>query len=453
MPRPTELEPIVTTPKPTPTRVLREHAGVLAAAALLVLGAAALLLLVRGGGDEREPTPGLRAEAAVPAAEFRASVGVNVHLSYGDTAYGDFDAVRRALADLGVRHVRDGACAGCTETNDKILALSRDGVRFTLIAGSPRNETGTLAENLGSIRGALRPAVEAVEGPNEYDNSGDPDWAAALRDYQRALFDRVRGDDALRALPVIGPSFVQEDSRGRAGDMSAWMTFGNLHSYAGGAPPSDGLGDERSLAGAVSADRPVVATETGYHDALAATTGQPPVDEATAAAYIPRLYLDYFHAGIRRAFVYELVDQRADPGRTDPERHFGLLRSDWSPKPAYTALRGLLAAVGDGAPDGRATLRYGLRDAGDTRKLLLASGDGRMSLVLWRPEPVWDQTARVADAPAPRTVTVRFGQPVRSAAIVQRGRTLAEHSDPTQVRVEVAGDPVVVRVTPEGDDG
>ncbi len=314
---------------------------------LLALGVAALLLATRGGDDRALPP--LPAAPAVAAGDFQDSVGVNVHLSYGDTAYGDFPAVQRALADLGVRHVRDGACAGCTEANDRIRALAERGVRFTLIAGSPKDTTGTLPDNLASIR-SLGPAVEAVEGPNEYDNQGDPQWASALRDYQRELAEGVAADPELKRLPVIGPSFVRPGSRAEAGDLSAWMTHGNLHSYAGGGEPAAGLERERSLAATVSGERPVMATETGYHDAAGATTGQPGVDEETAAAYIPRLYLDYFRTGIRRAFVYELADQKPDPAGTDPERHFGLLRSDWTPKPAYAALKGLLAAIGDGAP-------------------------------------------------------------------------------------------------------
>ena len=47
-------------------------------------------------------------EKAVGADAFVDSVGVNVHLHYTDTSYGNFAAVEKALKDLGVRHIRDG---------------------------------------------------------------------------------------------------------------------------------------------------------------------------------------------------------------------------------------------------------------------------------------------------------------------------------------------------------
>lgn len=56
---------------------------------------------------------------------------------YYDTAYDDFGAVRRSLADLGVRNVRDGACAGCIDQRARLAALGQDGVRLNLIMAGP----------------------------------------------------------------------------------------------------------------------------------------------------------------------------------------------------------------------------------------------------------------------------------------------------------------------------
>jgi hypothetical protein len=82
-----------------------------------------------------------------------------------------------------------------------------------------------------------------------------------------------------------------------------------------------------------------VASETGYHDAVASHDGHPPVSEQAGAVYLPRLFLSYFGAGVRRTFAYELLDERVDPARSDLQANFGLLRDDFSRKPSFMALR------------------------------------------------------------------------------------------------------------------
>ncbi len=425
-------------------RTRRRPAGLLIALAVAVaVWAAAAWLLTRG-----DPYPELPTHRAVAAREFRDSVGVNVHLSYFSTAYGRLAEVRSALKQLGVRHVRDGACAGCTSTHPRMLALARDGVAFTLIAGDPSNRTGTLEENLALVAGPLRRAVDGLEGPNEYDRSGDPGWVEALRAYQRELYGKAKGDARLRSLPVLAPSFADPGSRERVGDLSGFADFGNLHSYPGGNPPGDNLAEQRTLAKIVSAGDPLQATETGYHDALGSDSGNRPVDEATAGAYVPRLFLEYFRQGVRRTFLYELVDQRPEPGDRDAERHFGLLRADFSRKPAYTQLRALLAQAGDGGPGsgGPGGLAYALdvpRGAGQVESLLLQRGEDEFSLVLWRRARIWDPERGRRLSVSPETVTLRMGEKLRRAAVGD-GPGSAE---PRSIDVRLGAGPVVVRLS------
>lgn len=415
---------------------------------MLLAAAAAVLATGRGRGGKGGTFPA--PPRAVAAQRFADSVGVNVHLSYGDTAYGDAAQVERALVDLGVRHVRDGACAGCTWTFPRISALARRGIRFTLVAGDPSDRTGTLDENLAVIRGPLRHAVEAVEGPNEYDASGDPAWAGAVREYQRSLFTRVRADPALRSLAVIGPSFVRPEGRARAGDLSAWMTEGNMHPYPAGAAPARTLAAERPRAATVARTRPLVATETGYHNALHASTGQPSVDEATAAAYVPSLFLEAFRQGIRRTFLYELADEKPDPAGRDPEQHFGLVRTDFSRKPAFTALAGLLRAIGTGVPrHGPERLDYRLVGADRSiRRLLFQRGDRSFALALWREVASSEPEGRTDVAPA--RLTLRLGGAPARVRVLVRGAVVERAQRPGKVPITLGRDPAVVQIDPAG---
>jgi hypothetical protein len=55
--------------------------------------------------------------------------------------------------------------------------------------------------------------------------------------------------------------------------------------------------------------------------------------------YLLRTFLEHFKGGIARTYAYELLDEKPDRGLRDPEQHFGPLRQDFTPKPAFTALR------------------------------------------------------------------------------------------------------------------
>jgi hypothetical protein len=417
------------------------------------LAVAATLALVAAGTTAPRPAaaalPVLAPQPAAPAAALRDSVGVNIHLSHVSTPYNNFAAVKSALLELGVRHVRDGACAGCTWLFPRMRELGAAGVRFTMIAGSPRNTTGTLADNLTSIKTSLLPAVEAVEGPNEWDISGDPAWAANLRAYQSDLYARVQADPLLRPLTVVGPSLVYKSSRTTLGDLSTSMTVGNLHSYPGGQAPAKNLDSELALASTVSATKPVMATETGYHNALATTGTHPPIDEANAGVYTERLPLAYYARGIKRTFLYQLLDEKPDAGNADMQQHFGLLRNDLSHKPAFDALKALLANIGDGTPSTPRSLRFDLV-GGDTslRHLLFARSDGSFSLVLWRDVKIWDTVARTAIPVGPTNVTVRFGEVVGAVTARRRTATIYSGTAPATVSINLGVSPVVLRIVP-----
>jgi hypothetical protein len=46
---------------------------------------------------------------ALRASTFVETIGVNVHMSWKDTVYGNVDAVANAISTLGIKHLRDGA--------------------------------------------------------------------------------------------------------------------------------------------------------------------------------------------------------------------------------------------------------------------------------------------------------------------------------------------------------
>src|ERR1700736_3740754 len=106
-------------------------------------------------------------EPAVSADAFVDSVGINVHLHFADTTYGDFASVENSLKALGVRHIRDGLIdTTWAPYYERLNVLGRLGIKSTLIT-SPNQGDTTL---VGYPR-RVPQSLEAYEAPNEYDKS------------------------------------------------------------------------------------------------------------------------------------------------------------------------------------------------------------------------------------------------------------------------------------------
>ena len=133
-------------------------------------------------------------ERAKPADTFIDSIGIDTHLRYTDTSYGRFaDVVEPRLRELGIRHIRDGG--NNPEMYAKMRQLASFGIKSTLIM-DPRDNI-TPANAVDQIKQAL-PAVEAIEGPNEWDAASTitykgMSFPTGLRAYQADLYAAVKG--------------------------------------------------------------------------------------------------------------------------------------------------------------------------------------------------------------------------------------------------------------------
>jgi len=426
---------------------------------------AALLGLLAAGACSVGVCPAASADMITPksAPAFRDSVGVVTHIVYYDTAYADWDRVVARLNELGVRHVREGVYANPApqwrDWNEAYyraveLAAAR-GIRFTFGLNPPGRGTGSVDQILQVVAGRLRHAAEALEAPNEMDKYvGGPRWPSVLSAYGRALHRKAKATRSLRALPILGPSFATPDGPSRVGNQRAWLDVGNIHPYTGGLSPNPRyVKAELARAGVTAPNRPVWATEAGFHNALKSPRADhAPVSEAAGAVYILRTFLEHFRGGIRRTFAYELLDEQPDPSGRLAEQHFGLLRNDFSRKPAFVALRNMLTVVG--REGGRPRLRplgiEVLGRKGDVRKLVLQKADGSYVVALWRLASVWDRDRRRPLSVAPRRIAVRLpgarrvmvADPVRSA---RERRLRLRHG---AVRTQLGARPLLLRVLP-----
>lgn len=369
-------------------------------------------------------------ERARAAGQFTDSIGINVHLSYRNTGYGDTRRVTALLQQLGVRHLRDGVTLGQTDVCRDDRALAAVGFRFTYI--TPSNPT---AAQLTGWASCVGPATEAFEGLNEYDIShppSDPNWAATVRSSQQDLYRSVKGTPELAAFAVVGPSLTSEAAFRTVGDLSSVLDAGNMHNYFSTHEPETGgwgLGGYGSIAynlriaRIVDPAKPVESTETGYGTDHSERT----VDDIAQATYLPRLFLEHFANGIPRTFDYELLDEGGPPFD-----HYGIVDYNFSPKPAYVALASLIATLRDTTDTfSTGTLRYTIKGTReDVHHVLLQKRDGRYALALWIAASSYDLASHQSRNVPSEPVTLEIAAPLRSAALYTYGSDWRLHRTP-----------------------
>lgn len=397
---------------------------------------------------------GASAATARSANTFVASIGVNTHTYYDTGPYDHYAAWRRKLLDSGIRYIRENLQVSSRRQVARMRNLyDARRIKASFIFDPRHDRGGSVAALAARLRSMPRAALQ-VEGPNEYENAHAGDWGsvvASARRYQAQLYDTVKSDPELSRLPVLGPSVANLTGYQAWGDLSGSLDVGNMHSYPGGRMPSANLAAWRTAARTTSGAKPVQATETGYHTALASDDGHLGVSERAAAIYVPRTHLEYFRAGVKRTFAYELIDEGSDTSQV--EDSFGLLRSDLSDKPAMVALRNLIALVNDPGPSYTPTsaLDYALIGApSDVRHVLLQKRDGTYWLALWREISVWDRWARKDLYPPSAPVELSFGEPIVSATTYRPNDSVEPQlsiDGPSSVQVDVGPELTLVEIT------
>ena len=368
-------------------------------------------------------------EPAPRADDFVDSIGVCTHWSYANTPYVKaYDLVKQRLAESGIRHVRDAFYFR------EVELWHVYGIRDT--AGSePWGHDFPMQMKSWKANPGL---IDMIEGPNEPNNFWPPFngaerrklWPEGIELWQNDLYKAVRAEPLLAHVPVTSPTPIGDGGS----ELAPLASFDDItfHPYAGGAMPSTsipwgGQNIRRALAllGSGNDAKPLVATESGYHNCLSyhrvARGGQPGISETAGGKYFPRHFAEYWNAGVVRTFTYELVDESVNPD--DPEANFGLLRNDASPKPAFTAVSNLIALLSESHWDATA-LRWVRADAPDrafplaiegpanVHHSLLSQADGSIDLLLWQEVPSFDLDTRKDLSPAPVPVTVHLTTPV-----------------------------------------
>ena len=408
----------------------------------------------------RRPVIALRADDLVDM------VGVNTHLTYDNSVYYDqyTTIIKPKLQALGVRRVRDGyVLADYSYKKNRVKDIAASGYLVDVVAPAANfGDTTVSTATLETIYQDLSGNVAGFESYNEPDIFLGSTWVSKTQAYTQSLFTSAKASSIVNQVPIMGPSIVWPTSWAAVGDLSAYMDYGNFHPYAAANRPMRTVNNEgfwRTLKESrlVNGYRPVKITEFGYHTALGAgSPPQPPVTEPIQARYLLRSLTEYFRAGVQAAYLYEFIDLFSDPDNNAQESNWGILDNDGREKPAYVAIKNLLALFNDpgvGATFTPGALDYSITgsDLANIHHLLLQRSDGDFYLVLCQEVTSYDIATRTELSVTPRNITLNFHQPVQSGAVFDPENASAAVSTfgaVSSLALAVPDRVTVVRITP-----
>jgi hypothetical protein len=392
-------------------------------------------------------------EKAQSADKFVNSIGITTHLRYLDTAYKNYNTIiKPKLQELGIRHIRDSVTPADSNAQKKFKELGKLGIKLTTVVDTRWNKTLKEVEEMVRM---LPDSIEAIEGPNEWDavkpTYRGQQFPEILRNFQNQLYATVKGTAITQHLPVLAASLAHYWNAKHVGSIAC--DFGNMHSYSGGKMPTEGYLDEEWIPSArkICLSKPIVSTETGWHNAIKdPNPPHPGVSEQASGKYIPRLYLEYFNRGIRRTFTYEFIDEHL---KIDQESNFGLLHYDGTPKPAFTALKNLIMLLKDPGPKfPLKSLHYKLAaNTPDIHHTLLQKRSGTFYLILWQEVPSFDLKTKEDLVVPARSISINLRTSTARAAIYQPLKSikpLQQYKNPKRLNLTVSDQSLVIELTP-----
>ena len=370
-------------------------------------------------------------ERATQADAFVDSIGINTHLTYTDTLYyTQWSTILSELQSSGIRHVRDGfydwPSSSVFVTRHQALASA--GIKTDYVVPLSGNTTSSVLQSFSS----RVKDMEAIEAPNECDagtNCGGG-GTVGINNVVAFLPTLTAAGSALN-LPVLAPSFTLASSYIAAGDLSSKVTYNNLHVYFGGRnPESTGWGDSDSSRNGYgslawwldqgnvdAANVTSMITESGYIS-YSKVNAPYTIPTSVEASYIPRTLLLAYNKGVKRTYMYEMIDEVSSVG-------YGLLAADLSEKPAFTAVKNLIGVLTDaGSTFTAGSLSYSIAGASSSlNHTLLQKRDGSFWLVLWSEQSSYNPATNSTVAVIPQTINLICPGSVKPKQVITLNKT------------------------------
>jgi hypothetical protein len=161
-----------------------------------------------------------------------------------------------------------------------------------------------------------------------------------------------------------------------------------------------------------------------------------------------RTLLEAWNAHVPRTYIYELVDEGGGYFGS-----YGLTNGSGNVKPAYTAVKNLLAHLSDpGTSIVPGSLAYSLAAPAQVHHALFQKRDRSFVLALWLEVSEWDPNANRSLGVVPQSATLTFGRSpssLRTTTFDDAGNTTSRTVARAGVlSIGVDGSPVLLDVTP-----
>ncbi len=384
----------------------------------------------------------LTATAAASAESFVSTLGVNTHIDFDAYGYQNLSTLESNIDYLGVKILRDSAQSPTDATTWQQVAQAT-GAKFDDYIGE--NSPAGMVTDLGYVSQLAKEGILAsIEGGDEEDDSYPASLGNTLAN--TALFQQqVYALGRSLGLPVINMSFGAgwtaangwKGDYGTVGDLSAYATYGNAHTYPNvGQLPDAEIQVVNGLAKMAASTSPVITTEIGWQTTQFSLQ--------TIAKYVLDAAVDGLKDGDAGMYFYGMYD--------DGSGNWGLFNSNGTPRPAATALHDLTTLLADTGSNAATfkpgSLTYGLSgtQTGDS-SVLIEKSDGSFWLSLWN---------ETEAAGSPHTVTVNLAAP--ATTIVEYDpltgtSSIANWSNVSSVQVSVPDHPVLLEIIPGTTSG
>jgi PKD repeat protein len=249
----------------------------------------------------------------------------------------------------------------------------------------------------------------------------------------------------------------------KMGDISDITDRGTLHKYHAGHMPTQKMDESVQDARIMTPTDPVFVTEYGYTSFPPGGSDPDvwyPITEYSQAKYLGRYLGEFFiHPDVERSFLYQIIDEK--PFAQVPDKAKGLLRNDFSKRPAYFAYKNTIALL-DEEPwpsnEDPISLDFDLTgDLTDVHYFLVQKKNGTYYLVIWQEVVSYDRNTRKDLSPADRSLTLAFNTTITQVRTYlptgldisnpEDGRLPTDtYANPTSVSLNVPDELLIVEI-------